>query len=221
MKLYEIPWSIYPLRIAIYLAEKGIGDIERIDVPLPTDPSKRIGAGLTHAATLPALDTGDGPLIGSSVAILEYLEELYPTPNLIGHTPYARARTRELISISDEAAIHMGLWVHHANPLFAMFHKQETLIAEAGKEAYYRGLRLLDTMARETQGEFLAGDHVTIADCITFATQMTCVEQFGEPFPEGCEYLEQWFERFSKRQSGAVPQYPPFVLQMTKGTMLS
>lgn len=221
MKLYEIDWSIYPLRVSVYLAEKGIADIERISVDLPQDATKRLGAGLTPAATLPALDTGEGPLIGASLPIMEYLEEMYPTPNMIGETPYERARTRELASVADEAAIYMGVWVHNANPLFARFHPQDMAVARVAKEAYDSKLRLLNLMAGEANGEFLGGDRVTIADCVAFSMQMTAIEQFGLPFPDGCEYIKQWFARFAKRTSGAVPNYPPFVLQMTKGTMIS
>jgi glutathione S-transferase len=216
MKLHEISWSIYPLRIVIYLAEKGIADIDRVEVPLPSAPGQRIGAGLTRAATVPALDTGDGPMIGSSVAILEYLEELYPTPNLLGETPYQRARTREFVSVIDEAAVHMGVWVHQANPFFAAFHSQDMAVALAAREMYYDKLRLLDVMTADIGGDFIAGPTITIADCITFATQMTSIEQFGIPFPSGCENLERWYARFAERPSAQRPAYPPFVLDAIK-----
>jgi hypothetical protein len=30
MKLYELTWGVYPRRVIIYLAEKGVSDIERV-----------------------------------------------------------------------------------------------------------------------------------------------------------------------------------------------
>jgi hypothetical protein len=34
MQLYSSDWSLYPRRIAIYLAEKGIDDVELVSIDL-------------------------------------------------------------------------------------------------------------------------------------------------------------------------------------------
>jgi glutathione S-transferase len=219
MKLYEVSWSIYPRRIGIYLAEKGLTGIERIEVDLPKDPSSRIFEGRTPAGTVPALDTGDGVLIGSSVAILEYLEERFPSPAMLGETPNARAKTREFISVIDEATTHMGVWVHNASRLFTGREPQNADAAKVAMEAYFGRLRLLEKMAIAPRSEFLAGNQVTIADCIAFSTLQTGKEFFGAWLPTGCPTLEEWYARFSKRPSGAVPGYPPPVLQITRGSL--
>ena len=36
---------------------------------------------------MPALELDDGTVIGETVAICEYLEDVHPTPTLIGSTP--------------------------------------------------------------------------------------------------------------------------------------
>jgi glutathione S-transferase len=221
MKLYEISWSIYPRRIGIYLAEKGITNLERVEVDLPTRPNSRIFEGRTLAGTVPAMDTGEGPMIGASIAILEYLEEQFPTPNMLGKTPFARARTREFVSVIEEATIHMGVWVHNASPIFAAGEPQNMVVARASMEAYFGKLRLLDRMATAQGGEFLVGDNVTIADCIAFATLQKGAEFFAAPFPDDCPTLERWYKRFSSRPSGAIPSYPPVLLEMAKGTLKS
>ncbi|MCC2976670.1 hypothetical protein LK533_08275 [Sphingomonas sp. PL-96] len=93
MTLYELEWGLYPRRVGIYLAEKGITGIERI-----------------------AFDALAATLVRSSIAILEYLEERFPSPDMLGATPEARARTRELVGVIDEAAMQFGIWCHKASP---------------------------------------------------------------------------------------------------------
>ena len=216
MKLHEVSWSIYPRRVGIYLMEKGLDGIERIETALPRDMSRRILEDVTPAGTVPALDTGTGTIIGSSIAIMEYLEERFPTPTLLGDTPEERARTREFIFVIEEASSLMGLWVHNGSQLFNGREPQDKGAARAAMEAYHAKLRLLDRMATKVGGEFLAGNRVTIPDCITFSTLQTGKEQFGAPIPEGCPFLEGWYERFAQRPSGATPAYPP-ILHMTRG----
>lgn len=216
MKLYEVSWSIYPRRVGIYLAEKGIDSIERIDVSLPKDMSKRILADVTHAGTVPALDTGEGKIIGSSIAIMEYLEERFPEPTMLGDTAAERAHTRELIAVIEEASVHMGVWVHNASRLFTGREPQNNDTARTAMQAYHAKLQLLDLLAQDANGPFLAGDKVTIADCITYSTLQTGKEFFDAPIPENCSYLEAWYARFAERPSGAVPAYPP-ILAMTRG----
>lgn len=116
MKLYELDWGLYPRRVGIYLVEKGITGIERIafDV-LAAWPAPEI-ARLSPMGTVPILETENGTLIRSSIAILEYLEERFPSPAMLGTTPEERARTREFVAVIDEAAIQFGIWCHKASP---------------------------------------------------------------------------------------------------------
>jgi glutathione S-transferase len=86
-------------------------------------------------------------------------------------------------------------------------------------QAYYGRLQLLEKMASTPRGEFLAGNQVSIADCIAFSTLQTGVEFFGIPLPGGCPTLQDWYARFAKRPSGAVPPYPPPVLEITRGSL--
>jgi glutathione S-transferase len=219
VKLYELSWSIYPRRVGIYLTEKGMDTheaIERIEAALPQDMSQRILASVTHAGTVPALDTGDGLTIGSSLAIMEYLEDRFPTPTMLGDTATERARTREFTFVADEAAVHMGVWVHNASRLFTGREPQNADVAQAGMKAYHAKLRLIETMASERNGAFLTGDKVTIADCVTYSMLQTGKEFFGAPIPKDCAFLIAWYDRFSKRPSGAVPNFPP-VLHITQG----
>lgn len=216
MKLYEVSWSIYPRRVGIYLTEKGIDGIERVEVSPPADASKHIIEGVTHAGTVPALDIGDGQIIGASVAIMEYLEECFPTPDLIGANAAERAATREFNSVVEEAAIHFRAWVYNACLLFEAHGTQSKEVAKAGMNAFFEKLRLLERMAADRKGEFLLGDSPRITDCIAYSLLQTSVEMFDAPIPDDCPFLKAWYKRFAERPSGAVPDYPP-VLEVTRG----
>lgn len=83
-----------PRKVRMYLAEKGL-----------TLPTKELNlrAGEQRSpeflrknpfAGVPILELDDGTIIPESLTIIEYLEELYPTPPLIGTDPVSRALTR-------------------------------------------------------------------------------------------------------------------------------
>lgn len=217
MKLYELDWGLYPRRVGIYLAEKGITGIERIAFDaLAAWPAPEI-ARLSPMGTVPILETENGTLIRSSIAILEYLEERFPSPEMLGTTPEERARTREMMAVIDEAAIQFGIWCHKASPLFAGGEVQNQEAATFAADAYYGRLRLLDALAKETEGPFLAGSQVTIADCIAMATLQFAENVYGVPIPSGCPTLEDWYTDFGSRPSASLPAYPAPVLTLAHG----
>ena len=217
MELYELAWGLYPRRVGIYLAEKGITGIDRVAFDLmagwpPPDLER-----LSPLATVPILRTEGGTLIRSSIAILEYLEERFPSPDMLGQTPAMRARTRELIAVIDEAALQFGIWCHKGSPAFAGREPQSIEAATFAADAYHRRLRLLDTLAGETEGRFLAGDQPTIADCIAMATLQFAERLYGVPVPEACPSLIDWYAAFSERPSAAPAEFPAPLLAVAQG----
>ena len=85
MKLYDSRLAPNPRRVRWLMAEKGIEDIEIVDIDLMTGahktPEYLAKAGV---ANVPALTLDDGETITESLAIGRYLESLYPAPNLFG-----------------------------------------------------------------------------------------------------------------------------------------
>lgn len=217
MKLYEISWGIYPRRVGVYLAEKGISGIERIDVPVSADTPSPILGDLTPSGTVPALAIDGDRVIGSSLAIIEYLEDCFPSPNMMGATPSARARTRELVAVLDEATVHMGTWVRNASPLFAGRVPQNREAAKVAAQYYDRAIHMLDKWAGLSSGPWLAGPSITIADCIAFSALQFAREVYSVPIPDDCPALTSWFDRFSTRPSATAPAYPPEILAVARG----
>lgn len=86
MKLYTTDYAPNPRRVRWVMAEKGISDIELVQVDIMKLEQRThpviAKAGSPH---LPVLELDDDGVIAESVAIGRYLESLYPEPNLFGH----------------------------------------------------------------------------------------------------------------------------------------
>lgn len=217
MKLYNFPWGPYPRRLTLYLAEKAISDIELIEIEFPHQPDRwpeGFLLKLNPAHSLPVLDAGNGMLIGQSIAILEYLEERYPTPNMLGETPEERALTREFIAIFDEAAAFFGLWARQGSRVNADRHTPNAEAAKVGAERFASKLRVAEV---KCVGPFLTGGALTIADCVAMAL-IEFVDQFyGVPVPADCPKLAAWYSRLAKRQTMRAPEYPSQMLSLAHG----
>jgi len=83
-----------PRKMRVYLAEKGLQlpikelDLRAGEQRTPEFRQKNLFAGV------PILELDDGTVIAESLAIIEYLEEVYPEPPLLGPTPVQRALVR-------------------------------------------------------------------------------------------------------------------------------
>ena len=83
-----------PRKMRVYLAEKGLQlpikelDLRAGEQRTPEFRQKNPFAGV------PILELDDGTVIAESLAIIEYLEEVYPEPPLLGPTPVQRALVR-------------------------------------------------------------------------------------------------------------------------------
>lgn len=83
MKLYSCEYGPGPRRVGLYIAMKGIDDIEVISMP---SYAKRDDAFLKKSpgGKIPLLETDDGQYIYESQAIVQFLEAIYPDPPMRG-----------------------------------------------------------------------------------------------------------------------------------------
>jgi len=95
-----------------------------------------------------------------SMAILEYLEERFPSPPLLPADPWLRARVRQLGEM-----VNAG--IQPLQNLSLLQRLRESGVAEP-KELARRyiagGLDAIEAVAGETAGRFLVGDEPTLAD---------------------------------------------------------
>ena len=211
MKLYLFDWGMYPRRVLVYLAEKGI-DIDQVLLdPLLGENRQEAHLARNPTGTVPVLETDDGAYIRQSIAILEYLEEIYPKPNMIGATPAARARTRDILSMSNELYTYLTRYWAHASPMMAQRFNQKPEAATAAYADYTASLHAIERVVAD--GAFLCGDSVTIADCAMFGTAQFADRLYREPITAATPRLKAWYDRFSRRPSAAVPSYPPMLVE--------
>lgn len=201
MILYAYPASPNTRRIAIYLKEKGLENpFDEVFVDLMKGEQNHPDfLRRNPAGKVPVLETDDGEMITQSLSIVEYLEELYPTPVMIGSTTIERAQVKSVERFIDmEIMGTMGIMAQQKMPLYIdRFGDSDAVIAYARRRQKL-ALSQLNTMLAGK--EFVCGDRVTIADCTLFAIYEFAflVDAALTPeYPDLCS----WHRRFSLRLS--------------------
>jgi glutathione S-transferase len=203
MKLYD---SIGPNPhvVRMFAAEKGI-ELQKQTVDLMTGENRKPEhLARNPMGQLPALELDDGRFITEITAICEYLEEIHPTPALIGADPQTRANTRMWTRRVDiNICEPMTNGFRYAEGL-ALFKDRIRTIPQAAddlKALAEAGLSWLDSAM--TDRAFVAGDTLTLADILLF-----CFTAFGaavgQPIKAEHKVLTAWFERMKARPSAAA-----------------
>ena len=214
IKLYNYWRSSASWRVRIALGIKGI-PYEYVPVHLVRGEQR--GAG-HHARNpmdqLPALEVeveGRTVVLAQSMAILEFLEERYPTPALLPGDALGRARARELSEI-----VNSGIQPHqNLTPM-----QRIDALSEGAGKAHARhfnevGLSALEARVQETAGRFCVGDAPTFAD-LCLVPQLYSARRFGLADLEtrcptllriesACQELEAFRAAHADQQPDAVP----------------
>jgi maleylacetoacetate isomerase len=136
LKLYSYWRSSAAYRVRIALNLKGLA-YQQVPVHLVKDGGQQHSAdyqALNPQQLLPLLvDEGNGGVrIAQSLAILEYLDEVFPVPALLPGDPAQRAQVRAL-------ALHIACDIHPLNNLRVLQYLSGPLgLDDAARDAWYR-----------------------------------------------------------------------------------
>jgi len=171
MKLYSYFRSSAAYRVRLALAVKGMA-YETVPVHLLRQGGEHRTAGYLASnpqGLVPALDVGrsDGGerVLAQSLAIIEYLDEIQPSPPLLPRDPLARAQVRAM-------ALGVACDIHPLNNLRVLDYLRGPLgQTDAAVQSWYEhwiaaGFRGLEALAKRhsATGRRLYGDELTIAD---------------------------------------------------------
>jgi glutathione S-transferase len=201
MKLYDSRRAPNPRRVRWFMAEKGIDDIEIVDVDLLAGAHRTPEyVGRAGIAQAPALTMDDGTTITESIAICRYLESLHPEPNMFGRDAKETAviemwmRRAELL-----CAMPLMLAVRHTHPALAALETQVPEVAASNRAQAERALGLFER--RLGDSPWIGADRVTIADGVLYVgMEFARLVKFAIPdeFPR----LAAWQGALRERASG-------------------
>ncbi|WP_165191484.1 glutathione S-transferase family protein [Caulobacter soli] len=202
MRLFTASMAPYPRRVTLYLNEKRIVlDRQEVDVHGMEHKSPAFLAK-NPAGKIPVLELDNGDYLPESAAIIEYLEELYPAPPMIGRTAEERAQVRATDRVADEVFTVLSQILLHTSPVALLIHPGLVQKPDVGPALQPVLDRLLDQLEQRIgDGEFLAGRTPTIADCTLFALMEAVYPAFGYELPKRCRRLRAWYDRFQRRPS--------------------
>ncbi|MBB3659424.1 glutathione S-transferase [Rhizobium sp. BK650] len=169
MKLYYCPFAC-SLADHIALEEAGIDfERERVDLKLKVTASGQNYIKLTSKGYVPALQLDNGEIITENVAILDWIASHYPKLGIRGEL----GRTRLL-----EALAYISTELHRSlRPLWHSGSDQEMAEARAAIETR------LEFLSNSLAGDYLFGEHPTVADCYLFV-MLLWAERFGLEVPK-------------------------------------
>lgn len=209
MKLYNYFRSSASYRVRIALALKGL-PWDYVSVHLAKGEHRQPAfSELVADPLVPMLELDDGTRLSQSMAIIEYLDEAYPTPPLLPPDVLGRTRVRALAqSIACE--------IHPLNNLRVLkYLVKEMGLDEAHKNRWYahwvrQGLESFEQqLASAPSGRYCHGDLPGMADCL-LVPQLFNAQRFQVPL-DGLERVQRvWdacmaLDAFSQTQPSACP----------------
>jgi glutathione S-transferase len=201
MQLYDFPQSPNCRKVRVYLTEKGLQTpLRPVDL---LDGEQRTPEFLQRNpfGAVPILELDDGTVIPESLAIIEYFEELYPEPPLLGTTPLMRALVRAWERRAELGIVLQGTRRFlHSSPFFAARVEQNPKVVEEAGKVLKERLTLFNDQLKDHEwvaGPFSLAD-ITLLVGIDFAA----ASQFH--LDPSWTHLKRWYEAMKQRPSIAA-----------------
>ncbi|MDA0775023.1 MAG: glutathione S-transferase family protein [Proteobacteria bacterium] len=204
MKLYSSKLAPSPLKVVIFLKEKGILDqVEIVNLDLgklehKTPEYKAIAPN----SRVPALQLDDGTIILETTAICRYLEALYPEPNLFGESPIEIASIEMWYSrVTYELMVPLMHGFRHTHPHMSQMENQNQEYGLAQRELAVKSLDTYNNIIASR--EYIAGERFTYAD-FQMVTSLQFLVRLNRLDIQDYENLNDYINQVSSRPSFLV-----------------
>lgn len=167
------------------------------------------------AGSVPVLVEPDGRVVATHNAIVEYIEEIYPDPPLIGTDPAARAEVRRLVAWFDEKfgpEVTINLVEEKIMKRFLGMGEPNSSAIRAGHANIHQHLDYIGWLMERRK--WLAGDHFSLAD-IAAAAHLSAVDYLGDVPWGDHEAAKEWYMKVKSRPAfrpllaDSIPGCPP------------
>ena len=204
MILYSSKLAPSPLKVLIFLKEKGILDqVKIIDLDLgklehKTSEYKVIAPN----SKVPALKLDDDTIILETTAICRYLESLYPEPNLFGENPIEIASIEMWYSrVTYELMVPLMHGFRHTHPHMSQMENQNQEYGLAQRELAVKSLDVYNDIIASR--EYIAGERFTYAD-IQMVTSLQFLVRLNRLDLKDYENLNDYIKQVSSRSSFSI-----------------
>jgi glutathione S-transferase len=197
MRLYTARMAVSPLRVQLFLAEKGVAIPEVTLDLLKGEHRTPEYRAVAPNMRVPALVLADGTVIRESLAICRYVELLRPEPPLFGRTPLQQALVEQWQRIMElELLFPVAMAFRHGHPMAKAIQEQ---VPDFGAQSRTVALKRMQILDKELAHKpWIAGDAFSVADLTAFATLRAFRFAGFEIAPEQ-EHLTRWFNAVRSR----------------------
>ena len=204
MILYSSKLAPSPLKVLIFLKEKGILDqVKIIDLDLGKlehkTPEYKV---IAPNSRVPALKLDDDTIILETTAICRYLESLYPEPNLFGENPIEIASIEMWYSrVTYELMVPLMHGFRHTHPHMSQMENQNQEYGLAQRELAIKSLDIYNDIIASR--EYIAGERFTYAD-IQMVTSLQFLVRLNKLDLKDYENLNDYINQVSSRSSFSI-----------------
>ena len=203
MKIYSSPVAPSPRKVLIFIAEKGIDNVQIVNLDLgklehKTPEYKKIAPN----SRVPALELESGEVILETTAICRYLECKYPEPNMFGTDPMEIAHIEMWYSrVSFELMMPLMHGFRHTHPHMSQLENQNNEFGLAQRELAVNSLKHYEELICDK--EFLACEKFTYAD-IQMVTSLQFLVRLNKIDINDYKNLNTYINNIADRPSFSV-----------------
>jgi len=187
--------------VRMFLLEKGIEvDVQEVDL-MGAENRQADHKQRNPAGQLPCMELDNGSFLSEVTAICEYVEDVHPSPPLIGSTPEEKAETRMWTRRVDLNILEPLANGFRYGEGLAIFKDRIPTVPEASdglKRVARHNLLWLDGLMADKK--YVCGDRFTMADVLAYSF-LDFGAGIGQPIADEAHNIRAWFDRVGERPS--------------------